>query len=344
MEYWAGRVVKNGGRKIKRTRATKVQSPYNHDPIKADKQIRLFAFTYVKGHKGVSINITHVPLNTSLDYECISYVWGDRGNTKAILCGSRIMHITENLYDALHRLRERIEREKVRSTTSQSRLFWADQICIDQTSLSEKAEQITLMSTIFPNALRVICWLGEEDDETEGAFTMLRVWRMAAEDDKLRTKLARQLLQTDEEKPAVIRARETALVQFYRRPWFQRIWIVQETFGSRNRHPVFICGARSISWQDFSRACRSLMMALVTLKTTTPATDELKSNVRLINSLFDVVQLSGVRHSQGIELSKLLVWTAHRKATDPRDMVYALLGRCSCVNSVRIINSTCDVE
>ena len=39
--------------------------------------------------------------------------------------------------------------------------LWVDSICIDQSNVEEKAQQIVLMPEIFNNAWSVTIWLGE---------------------------------------------------------------------------------------------------------------------------------------------------------------------------------------
>ena len=51
--------------------------------------------------------------------------------------------------------------------TSQARTLWIDQICINQTDLQERSEQVRIMRQIYSKAQLVILWLGEDGDNNE---------------------------------------------------------------------------------------------------------------------------------------------------------------------------------
>ncbi|KAF5486750.1 Hydrolase [Colletotrichum siamense] len=102
-------------------------------------------------------------------YEAISYTWGrpeftcdlivvdetadNPALTNCQLTLSRVP-ITPNLDGALRRFRDY-------SSSAQTRLLWADAVCIDQGNPNEKAHHIPLMSSIYRDAAGVLIWLGE---------------------------------------------------------------------------------------------------------------------------------------------------------------------------------------
>jgi len=45
-----------------------------------------------------------------------------------------------------------------------------DAVCIDQSNLDEKSEQVQMMATIYRQAARVLCWIGEHDKRADLAF------------------------------------------------------------------------------------------------------------------------------------------------------------------------------
>jgi hypothetical protein len=53
------------------------------------------------------------------------------------------------------------------------RYIWIDALCIDQTNLSEREAQVSLMGELFRKATTVIAWLGDEDCSTSDAFTVV---------------------------------------------------------------------------------------------------------------------------------------------------------------------------
>lgn len=86
-------------------------------------------------------------------YEALSYTWGNPADTEPITLNGQTMHVTRNLTAALLALRNENE----------DRVMWIDALCIDQTNLQERNEQIRRMPAIYQRATRTIAWLGESD-------------------------------------------------------------------------------------------------------------------------------------------------------------------------------------
>jgi hypothetical protein len=131
-------------------------------------------------------------------YEALSYVWGDRDNTLSICVDKNQFQVTVNLYSALLRLRDH----------SFERIIWVDAICIDQSNLEERKQQVQLMAKIYSNAHRVIVWLGEQTVEIQGA---LEVIQLAANEEL-----------TERSKKET---KQQAILNLLQNPWFQRIWV-----------------------------------------------------------------------------------------------------------------------
>lgn len=110
-------------------------------------------------------------------YEALSYVWGPTISKHPVYHnndGSRI-YVTENLNDALRRLRHRLD----------PKWLWADAICIDQKNDREKEVQIPLMVKIYRGAKRVLAWLHKRDEELEQAMVNVdRLSRRLSDNDR----------------------------------------------------------------------------------------------------------------------------------------------------------------
>jgi hypothetical protein len=139
-------------------------------------------------------------------YEALSYVWGSEDKPQTIFVNERELGVTQNLFAALHRLRNR----------QFSRIIWADAICINQTDIREKEHQIGFMAVVYAKASRVLVWLGESDDDSDYALDLIRA---AGE---------KSILPSDTE------AFQQSIIPLLNRPWFHRIWV-----GSQ--HPVVKC-------------------------------------------------------------------------------------------------------
>ena len=145
-------------------------SPYHYSPIdKEASEIRLL--TLLPGVFGTKIRITirSTVLSKSLvpEYEALSYVWG---STKRKACvyiqeaeGESTMGITRNLDEALQKLRYEDE----------PRTLWIDAICVDQSNIPELGHQVVQMADIYPQATRVVIWLGPERNDSALAMRRL---------------------------------------------------------------------------------------------------------------------------------------------------------------------------
>jgi len=71
--------------------------------------------------------------------------------------------VTQNLGRALPYLR----------LQDQPRVFWIDAICVNQSNLEERAQQVQRMAVLFKSATRVIFWIGEASDDSELVLDLL---------------------------------------------------------------------------------------------------------------------------------------------------------------------------
>lgn len=102
----------------------------------------------------------------ALHYEALSYSWGppsSEGEQQYILCHGKKLAVSENCISALYHLRQKYC----------DRLLWIDAICIDQTSIEDKNQQLQVMGLIYEKAAKVIVWLGPSTAESRLAFRYL---------------------------------------------------------------------------------------------------------------------------------------------------------------------------
>ena len=152
------------------------------------------------------------------EYIALSYTWGTGNRTKNIHTPTGFLHITSNLDAALRRLL---------NDFGQGVCVWADAVCIDQRNDVEKAGQIRLMPSIYACAERVAAYLGAEDADSARAVEL--IWRLSNcefNDEKTKPRNLDDLERCG--LPALDDKMWVALRQFLARPWFRRVWIVQE--------------------------------------------------------------------------------------------------------------------
>ncbi|KAM6484268.1 heterokaryon incompatibility protein-domain-containing protein [Trichoderma sp. SZMC 28011] len=228
---------------------------------------------------------------TSPEYEALSYTWGNASDRQAIniqstsLQQSSELLATSNCASALHRLRYK----------DRPRMLWVDSLAINQSDISEKNHQLTLMSKIYSQATKVIIYLGESADNSDLATEFITECDYPSSDTTSLSYPKSELL-TD------------ALYSFFRRPWFTRVWVIQEAFLSNAA--LAYCGEKTIpwsaienfnSWNIASKWLRQLPFVIY-------ASEKLLIRVNIESSMFTA-------------LSR----TRHCSATNQCDKVYALL-------------------
>ncbi|QSZ34409.1 hypothetical protein DSL72_006001 [Monilinia vaccinii-corymbosi] len=171
-----------------------------------------------------------VSLESSPVYEALSYVWGSPKPPKTINLGGRLISITPNLDNALRNLRD----------SNSPRTLWVDALCINQDDLDERAAQVALMRRVYSDATTVLIWLGPEADGSEEAMRSIErfdkgYWRTYDF--------------------------QTQFMEILFRPWFTRIWTVQEFVMARHsvvdgrmKNPLFGCGNVWVEWLPFITA------------------------------------------------------------------------------------------
>lgn len=141
--------------------------PYKYEPFPKDKGVPSIRLVTIRdGPKGSKIccSLEAVSLQPFPDFEALSYVWGSPLNKKPIEVDGKDLKVTSNLECALQHLRDE----------TPTRTFWIDAICVDQSNLAERSEQVRLMAEIYGGAKQVILWLGCDDTDTKPAFETAR--------------------------------------------------------------------------------------------------------------------------------------------------------------------------
>lgn len=265
-------------------------------------------------------------------YTAISYVWGNPAFIKPMICNGKPFFTTVNLDTALRSLRR----------VDVAVMLWVDQICINQVDLEEKTQQVLLMSRIFNHAWSTLIWLGEEADDCRGALkTILAVndafqctfedWIPEPED------LERIFL------PAPGSPKWSELGKFLARPWFQRVWIIQEIAFSKNIQ--FLCGSNYISWEDMSLFALCMiqhdLIHYLSLNRPSQKTTSESGCRRLLDIFYIQSSFTSNRDSQS--LLNTLVYGRGAQATDPRDKVFAVMGMTATIINPDYSKPTFDV-
>jgi hypothetical protein len=215
------------------------------DPVA--KEIRLIVLHASEDpNETVKIHLAHAPMKTDVGYQAISYTWGKNEATKDIIVTGQLFAVTESLERFLRVIRG----------PKNPVVLWIDAICIDQSNIFERDRQLPRMAAIYDTAAFVLASLGDMDKDAELAMRLIpklqmpmlrwkeeeKRWDVGAAGEFSQGELARLCLAT---------------YRFLTRPYFRRVWILQEIAWATN--PVAICGSdRGFSFDEMDHAARNL--------------------------------------------------------------------------------------
>jgi hypothetical protein len=129
------------------------------------KEIRLLHLVPALNHDDPLVcSFSLASFDEDVDYEALSYAWGDVTPVMPVILEGKEVLITKNLHSALCHLRY----------LDQQRILWPDALCINQSDLRERTHQVSLMSSIYSRASSVLVWLGEAWEGCELAMEMLK--------------------------------------------------------------------------------------------------------------------------------------------------------------------------
>ncbi|KAI1204607.1 heterokaryon incompatibility protein-domain-containing protein [Annulohypoxylon truncatum] len=300
----------------------------DYEPLPADgSQIRLVTIHPGGKRKKIKCTVSNFPFPSDEthgpEYEALSYVWGDARTRTPITLNSRPFRVTTNLESALRALRLR----------DKERLVWIDALCINQTSTAERSQEVRRMSAIYSRAETVIVWLGRVKELSDAD---------QVDDDRVEAKLRGLLDALADLRPQDTEAEAAAAVldrtgdpiyalrllrTFFYRPWFNRIWVLQEITLAKTGTVVY--GDMRIGWDRLVQAAdalRRLQLGRYThlwrLSGAARLDSVLRCRVRIRGS-----DARGEHPSRAhVELNELLWQTRFHEWTEPRDRLFGILG------------------
>lgn len=205
--------------------------------------------------------------------------------------------------------------------------LWIDAICINQTDRNEKSQQVPRMDSIYSKATQVFICLGDHVKDIDALHSLL----YQLEEEYLDQKLS----EVNQDKTWFLHASSStieaphwiALVDFYKSPWFFRLWVIQEL--ALARHVLFYSNGHSFR-------LLGVVLGYTALKAGILREMQAKGILPHDASSFlgDMNSLSNVRNAyrdstiSGSPPSLSTIWYERIDAssTDRRDYVYGLLG------------------
>ena len=266
-------------------------------------------------HAPIQVSLFEINLSSCPDYECLSYTW-DTGDTglaapKDVDVDGKTVTIRVNLFNAMCRLR----------LTDRERLLWVDALSIDQTNLEEKAQQVAMIGKIFQQSLRVLAWVGEHADNSELVFELSKMMQNPG---------GRSWL-LEPRHYSQAKDMFDACSSFLDRKYFHRVWTFQEVVCHRD--VLVCCGPDQKIWQDligdnirfpqmgvFNDLFRSLDSVRGGL-----SREEAERWFSITRNVRDLLAARDSYVSGEVTPLGWIIWLRHRKCSDRRDRVYAVV-------------------
>jgi hypothetical protein len=206
-----------------------------YQPLKETDEIRIISLLPYGDDPDapVQCRFEHVRLAERPEYEALSYTWGDQSIQHPIIVDAvgRTVDVGQNCLFALRSLRR----------ANAPRRLWIDALCINQTDMAEKTDQIPIIGHVYQSATQTIIFLqySGPDQAFHGRGAgpeMQRCWDSGTSRD-------------EGSQPTLDEAAVEEVFNAENYAWFQRAWIIQETLLSFSR--TVMCPPFTWSFETF---------------------------------------------------------------------------------------------
>jgi hypothetical protein len=177
-----------------------------------------------------------------VEFDALSYTWGDLSHTFPLKCNTAELQIHENLKTALPYLARR----------HSSLPLWIDAICINQSDDTEKFVQISMMHSIYRQATQVWVWLGCDPEYGAEAISLLPKVAAVGKEVVSQAWKYEQPSPLDKGLPAFSSPQWAAVTKIINNKWLSRLWIVQEAALARRIRVLY--GDAEIGWDVLDAA------------------------------------------------------------------------------------------
>lgn len=219
-------------------------APFPYEKLDREcKQIRVLRVLPGTSDGPIECLVQHISLlgDSVPRYDAASYVWSlIKGDPVCLKLDGKAISVPPAAEDVLRNLRD----------PAKERVLWVDAICINQEDMVERASQVALMGEVYSRTTCTVIWFGAADDGTSSAFRSLEILYQQLLEETDSCKTLRQALYgstntfqySTTDLPANIDC--SAIRVMFRRPWFTRRWIVQES--ALAPRGIVYCGQNSV--------------------------------------------------------------------------------------------------
>lgn len=224
---------------------------YHYETL-ADDEIRLLYLEPGRSTEVLKADLQHVSSASLPTYETVSYCWGDVARSEIIEIGGKTLAIPKGTAQALLRFRDPYH----------MKTLWIDAVCINQDDLTERSVHVAKMHKIYASGEKNLIWIGEDDGTVADAIRDMDIVfeEMKQDTDDFKTfpmpgdadyyhHFGSGLKTTIDLTP---------LMRLCSRPWFGRLWVVQEAALAPENSCW--CGDHTFDLITFLRVARWLWM------------------------------------------------------------------------------------
>lgn len=221
------------------------KSTHNHKLLPLPNPIRQIRLLFVRSggvNDIVACDVSIWNLDNAPSFTAISYTWGPPEFRAEIIVDGQSQTVRKNCAYALWQTRLHFPDSYV----------WIDSVCIKQQDLKEKSAQVNMMGDIYAKSAKVVACIGPSDESSDYIRVALpkmdslihdasdEYWTEKRHEDSFWYPLG-----TSSRSTIVELVRHWNM--FSERPYFSRVWVVQELFGGRGR-TIVLCGNDILSW------------------------------------------------------------------------------------------------
>jgi hypothetical protein len=297
---------------------------YAYQPVRSEAGIRVLLLEPAKDHNAqLYASLQHVQINpyrqdgtratydipsartsmislldtTQVQYEAISYAWGDQQPTERLAIQGSTPHqfimIKPNVGTMLRYLR----------SPRQQRWLWIDALCINQENLEEKGAQVRFMEEIYRQAKGIVIWVGTPPDAPDPKAATARLFQLLVKYGPADNRPEQEQAATWEKLEAILS-----------RAWFTRRWTIQEALLAKQA--IMMCGSSLMNFMVFAKN------AFLTAQRQSRLDPSLSAVLRKLWIMYKLrsAPVSEVRSDP----LRLLIDFSTADCTDPRDRIFAL--------------------
>lgn len=183
-------------------------------------------------------------------YEAVSYAWAERTGVAPIIINDQHRHQPASAV--------RVPQRLAPVEGSEPRRLWIDAICINQSDVAERNQQVAMMGDVYRDSSQTLVWVGDEDANTAAAFEQIDVILKDKEKELGTAYPTQEQIESFKPYASSYSDRKTWLgdIAAFRalldRSWFGRMWVLQEILLSRA--VICCCGQYRVYWRALSHS------------------------------------------------------------------------------------------